>query len=183
MYVVQQPIIKLVKKWWCTIFNTSSFVSCSSFLSVVFGEPLVTFIFCHGLKIWKHKTAQIQLMSNTYYIFKVERKLLEQHKPYQASHFLWGQTWTVAWKPHLPQSRSHDYPKNKKVQFTFLNRYWPHLMIQCICHALTGSAKMTTSTVAFPGVSRLTNGVRIFWFSFFIKASRSGSCEILQNFG
>lgn len=40
---------------------------------------------------------------------------------------------------------------------------------------LTGSAKITTSTVAFPGVSRLTKGVRIFWFSFFIRASISGS--------
>lgn len=38
---------------------------------------------------------------------------------------------------------------------------------------LTGSAKMITCTVAFPGVSRLTRGVRIFWFSLFIKSSKS----------
>ena len=38
---------------------------------------------------------------------------------------------------------------------------------------LTGSAKMITCTVAFPGVSRLTRGVRIFWFSLFINSSKS----------
>lgn len=34
---------------------------------------------------------------------------------------------------------------------------------------------MTTCTVAFPGVSRLTRGVRIFCFSLFIKSSKSGN--------
>lgn len=40
---------------------------------------------------------------------------------------------------------------------------------------LTGSARITTCTVALPGVSKLTRGVRIFWFSFFIRASMFGS--------
>lgn len=44
-------------------------------------------------------------------------------------------------------------------------------------YGLTGSARITTSTVAFPGVSRLTSGVRIFCFSFFIRASMSGNCK------
>lgn len=37
--------------------------------------------------------------------------------------------------------------------------------------SLTGSARITTCTVAFPGVSKLTRGVKIFCFSFFISAS------------
>ena len=40
----------------------------------------------------------------------------------------------------------------------------------------TGSAKITTSTVAFPGVSKLTSGVSIVWPSFFTKDSISGNC-------
>ena len=39
------------------------------------------------------------------------------------------------------------------------------------------SAQMTTSTVAFPGVSRLTKRVRILWFPFVIKGSRSANCS------
>lgn len=46
---------------------------------------------------------------------------------------------------------------------------------------LTGSARMTTCTVAFPGVSRLTRGVRIFCFSLFIKSSKSGSLRKTQR--
>lgn len=46
---------------------------------------------------------------------------------------------------------------------------------------LTGSARMTTCTVAFPGVSRLTRGVRIFCFSVFIKSSKSGSLRKTQR--
>lgn len=36
---------------------------------------------------------------------------------------------------------------------------------------------MTTCTVAFPGVSRLTSGVRIDWLSLFIKSSKSGNLK------
>ena len=49
----------------------------------------------------------------------------------------------------------------------------PLCSLSCSWVILTGSAKMITCTVAFPGVSRLTRGVRIFWFSLFIKSSKT----------
>ena len=63
------------------------------------------------------------------------------------------------------------------------------LLIQkadCINHIiillqfLTGSANIITSTVAFPGVSKLTNGVNIVLLVFFIVSSISFNCNV-QN--
>lgn len=76
----------------------------------------------------------------------------------------------ISWPSWNENHPVNIFNKKAKLQLR-LNTGDPH----------TGSAKITTSTVAFPGVSRLTNGVRIFWFSFFIKASSSGSWEMWQN--
>ena len=47
------------------------------------------------------------------------------------------------------------------------------------CPWLTGSASMTTSTVAFPGVSRLTRGVRIVCPACFTDCSMAGNWRVI----
>lgn len=76
---------------------------------------------------------------------------------------------------HPPQSKFHVHPtpreKTNLAERHLRRKLWGSLSPSWVI--LTGSAKMITCTVAFPGVSRLTRGVRIFWFSLFIKSSKS----------
>lgn len=69
--------------------------SSSCFLSVVFGKPLVTFVFSHGLKAKGMKSTGLVNFQNMMDIY-VERKILIKQQPYQAIHFLWGPPWTAA---------------------------------------------------------------------------------------
>ena len=57
--------------------------------------------------------------------------------------------------------------------------YWTLIMrknLNEMTSSLTGSAKMTTWTVALPGVSRLTSGVSTEWPALLTRLSRSANC-------
>ena len=61
---------------------------------------------------------------------------------------------------HHPQNKFHAHP-TKPTMNSNCSPSLPLLFLTINDMKLTGSAKMTTSTVALPGVSRLTNGVSI----------------------
>ena len=67
-------------------------------------------------------------------------------------------------------------PSDKPTNYNNAQRGLIIIIIHTVI-GLTGSARMTTSTVALPGVSRLTRGVRMLPPASFTLLSMAGSCE------